>query len=260
MTDDRQAPLQVSHDEVVPDAEAFRATRMHWRNDLAADQRLRGQAVDLQRAADEHSYGYTWDWLGVPVIRLPDDIVVLQELFWAYRPQCVVETGVARGGSLLLNASLMKLCGEDPNVLGIDLQIFEHTHSALEEHPFASGIELLEADSTSQIAVERTAALLSDVDRAVLVLDSNHTHEHVLQELQLLAPLLPVGSYVLVADTIVEEFPSGYYRNRPWDTGNNPATALRQFITERDAFEISVEWSRRALVTEFRDGILRRVR
>jgi cephalosporin hydroxylase len=251
---------RLSHDEVVPDAGEFAAQRRAWREELGADTDLRQQAVDLQRRADEHSYTYTWEWLGAPIIRLPDDIVVLQELFWAYRPQRVVETGVARGGSMLLDASLMRLCGEEPRVLGIDVKIFDHTHRALAEHRFAEGIELVETDSTAPAAGEAATAFLSGADRAVLVLDSNHTHQHVLAELRLLAPLLPVGGLVLVADTLVEEFPAGHYANRPWDRGNNPATAVRAFLAERDDFAPAEEWSRRALVTEFRDGVLRRVR
>lgn len=249
-----------SHDDVVPGADAFATSRTGWRAGMAADAALRQQAVDLQVCADQHRYTYSWEWLGVPVIRLPDDIMVLQELFWQYRPERIVETGVARGGSMLLNASLMRLCDKDPAVLGIDLQIFAHTTAALAEHPMSQGVTLLEADSTSERAVEAARAFLAPADRAVLVLDSNHTHDHVLAELRVLAPLLPIGGMVLVADTLIEEFPAGYVQNRPWDRGNSPATAAREFLAENDDFELAGDWSRRALLTEFRDGILRRVK
>lgn len=249
---------QRSHDDVVPSAEEFARSRQAWRESLASDEAIRRRAIDLQVAADRHHFTYTWEWLGVPIIRLPDDIVVLQELFWSYRPQRVVETGVARGGSMLLDASLMRLCGEQPAVLGIDLQIFEHTHVALASHDSAEGVSLLEADSTSQAAVTTARHFLGDAKRAVLILDSNHTHDHVLAELRVLAPLLPAGAFVLVADTLVEELPAGYYQNRPWDAGNNPATAVAAFLKEHEDFQLASEWCRRALVTEFRDGILRR--
>ena len=258
MNDPKGAEPRVSHADVVPDAGDFSAQRGAWREGLGADQKLRQQAVDLQQSAEQHNYTYTWEWLGVPIIRLPDDIVVLQEVFWSYRPQRVVETGVARGGSMLLDSSLMRLCGEQPAVLGIDWKIFNHTHEALSGHPLADGVELLEADSSSPTAEAATRDFLADAERAVLVLDSNHTHDHVLAELRLLAPLLPVGGLVLVADTLVEEFPAGYYANRPWDRGNNPATAVREFLAERSDFVLADDWSRRALVTEFRDGILRK--
>ena len=260
MNEPRGVEPRLSHDDVVPNAEEFAALRRAWRQDLGADSSLRKEAVDLQRRAEEYSYTYTWEWLGVPIIRLPDDIVVLQEIFWSYRPQRVLETGVARGGSMLLDASLMRLCGEKPAVLGIDLKIFAHTREAMAGHPLAEGVEILQADSSSKAAERAAQAFLAGAERAVLVLDSNHTHEHVLAELRLLAPLLPVGGLVLVADTLVEEFPEGYYVKRPWDRGNNPATAVRQFLSECPGFVLADDWSRRALVTEFRDGVLRRQR
>jgi cephalosporin hydroxylase len=257
--DPSNAEHQRSHDSVVPAAEEFAASRAGWRDSLGSDAGLRQQAVDLQVRGEDHHYTYTWEWLGVPIIRLPDDVMVLQEIAWAYRPQRIVETGVARGGSMLLDASLMRLCDEEPAVLGIDLQIFPHTREALDAHPLAHGVDLLEADSTSPTAEQVTRRFLAGADRALLVLDSNHTHDHVLAELRLLAPLLPVGGLVLVADTLVEEFPAGHYDNRPWDKGNNPATAVRAFLAERSDFELAQDWSRRALVTEFRDGVLRRI-
>jgi len=248
----------VSHGDVVPDSGAFASARGEWRSSLAADERLRQQAVDLQVEAEAHRYTYTWEWLGVPIIRLPDDVMVMQELFWSYRPQCVVETGVARGGSMVLNASLMRLCGTNPKVLGIDHKVFPHTRRALEGHPLAQGVELLEADSTSVETQERVKAVLGSTERAVLILDSNHTHDHVLNELRMLAPLLPVGSYVMVADTLIEEFPAGHFADRPWDKGTNPLTALREFLAETSMFTLATEWSRRGLLSEFRDGIIRR--
>jgi cephalosporin hydroxylase len=258
VTEQKGQNTPVSQGEAVPDQEQFHRERHLWRQDLGGDQALRQQAVELQQAAEEHRYTYTWEWLGVPIIRMPDDIVVLQELFWAYRPQRVVETGVARGGSMLLDASLMRMCGEEPAVLGIDIAIFPHTRKALQGHPAAHGVQLYENDSTSEAARERARQFLQGAERALLVLDSNHTHDHVLAELRSLAPLLPTGGFVLIADTLIEEFPPGYYDSRPWDRGNNPATAARAFLSEDPHFVLDEKWSRRALVTEFRDGILRR--
>ena len=247
-----------SHGDYVPDADEFAASRAEWRRSLGADAGLRQQAVALQVAADRHNYTYQWEWGGVPIIRLPDDIVVLQELFWTYRPERVVETGVARGGSMLLAASLMRLCGLEPAVLGIDHKLFPHTTETLAAHPLAEGVELVEADSTSADAVEAARRFLGDAERAVLVLDSNHTHEHVLGELRALAPLLPEGSYVLVADTLIEEFPEDHYAGRPWGRGDNPLTAAKAFLAENTDFVADPTWGRRSLMSEFRDGVLRR--
>lgn len=251
---------QTLHEERVAGSEEFAADRSAWRAEMGSDGGLRQQAVDLQVAADAHHHTYLWEWLGVPVIRLPDDIVVLQELIWSYRPHRIVETGIARGGSMILNASLQVLAGLEPHVLGIDISIFPHTRADLESHPMFRGIELMESDSTSTAAQDRVRDFLGESSRAMLVLDSNHTHDHVLAELLVLAPLLPVGSFVLVADTLIEEFPDGHYQNRPWDRGNNPMTAARTFVAEHPDFELDMDWSRRALLTEFRDGVLRRVR
>lgn len=245
-----------SHGTVVPGADAFAIERDTWRAELAADEGIRAEAVALQISAEGHHYTYQREWAGVPIIRLPDDIVVFQELVWEYRPERIIETGIARGGSLLLDAAMQRMVGLDPRVLGIDIAIYPHTRELIDGHPLAAGIEMLESDSTVPLAVETARAFLGDAERALLVLDSNHTHEHVLGELRALAPLLPVGSFVLVADTIVEEFPEGHYADRPWDRGDNPLTAARAFLAERDDFALQPDWSRRALVTEFRDGIL----
>jgi cephalosporin hydroxylase len=249
---------QTSHDDYVPNAHEYRAAREQWRAALGADSELREQAVQLQVSAEKHKFTYQWEWAGVPVIRLPDDVMVLQELFWEYRPQRVVEAGVARGGGLILDASLMRLTGETPAVLGVDHKIFPHTASVLSDHPLAEGVETLEADSTSDEAVLRVVEFLGDAERAVLILDSNHTHDHVLAELRTLAPLLPVGSFVVVADTLIEEFPEGHYEGRPWGRGNNPLSAVRQFLAETPSFVAEEAWSRRGLMSESRDGFLRR--
>ncbi len=260
MTDNQDTAAQrSSHGDYVPDADEFAATRQKMRDDLAADQALRQQAVDLQVEAEQHGYTYQWEWAGVPIIRVPDDIVVLQEIFWSYRPQRVVETGVARGGSMLLDASLMTMCGQKPAVLGIDHKLYPHATETIRTHPLSEGVELLESDSTAESAVEAARAFLGGAERALLILDSNHTHDHVLAELHALAPLLPRGGLVLVADTLVEEFPVGHYQGRPWDRGNNPMTAVRAFLDSTDEFVSADDWGRRALLSEFRDGILRRV-
>lgn len=251
--------VPTSHGTAVQGAQLFEDDRSGWRASLAADDVLRRQAVDLQVAAEGHSYTYTWEWAGVPIIRLPDDIVVLQELIWSYKPTHIVETGVARGGSMVLNTSLQRMAGLEPRVLGIDIQILEHTRAALDGHPLAEGVTLHEGDSTDEVAKATTTAFLQGAERALLILDSNHTHDHVLAELRVLAPLLPAGSYVLVADTLVEEFPENFYADRPWGRGNNPYTALRQFLTEDADYELDATWSRRGLLSEFRDGIARRI-
>lgn len=247
-----------SHGAYVQDAEEFAHDRAAWRRDLGDDAALRESALTLQVDAERHRFSYTWEWAGVPVVRLPDDVMLLQEIVWAYRPERIVETGVARGGSLLMNAGLMAMTGQQPAVLGIDIKIFEHTRQALTAHPLASGVEVLEVDSSRDEARARATDFIRGADRAIIILDSNHTHDHVLAELRSLARLLPVGGLVLVADTLIEELPPGHFADRPWDVGNNPMTALRTFLGEDGRFRQAVEWGRRSLLTEFRDGVLQR--
>lgn len=249
-----------SYGVYVPDSSEFGQARERWRAELGEDEPLRRRARQIQLDAERHRFSHSWEWAGVPIVRLPDDVMTLQELVWSYRPQRIVETGVARGGSLLMDAGLMAMTGEQPAVLGIDIQVFAHTWAALDSHPLSTGVEVLEADSASQIARDRVQGFLAGAERAVLVLDSNHTHEHVLAELRSLAPLMPVGGLVLVADTLIEELPRGHFADRPWDVGNNPLTALHAFVQEDDRFQPATEWGRRGLLTEFRDGALRRTR
>lgn len=249
---------------MIPNNEEFKKQRGVWRRSLGDDIGLREAAVELQIRADVHNYTYLREWCGVPIIRLPDDIVVLQEIIFAERPTAIIEVGVARGGGLVLDASLMLLAGLTPRVLGIDIAIYSHTKVAIDESKFSESIELWEGDSISTSACDRVREFLKNVsdqsEPVLLILDSNHTEEHVLAELTLFGPVLPNGSLILVADTLVEEFPQGYYANRPWDKGNNPATAVEKFLTTfGDRFERDATWGRRALVTEFRDGAIRKL-
>jgi cephalosporin hydroxylase len=246
-----------SYDQSVPDAIAFRSAREKWRTDLGADELLRKHAIDLVVESNEHSYGYQWEWCGVPIIRHPDDVVLQQEIMWDLKPVCVIETGIARGGSLVLSASLMSMFNEAPKVLGLDIQILPHAHDSLKPWMDNGIIEVFEGDSTSDEAISRVKNFINKTTSpCLLILDSNHTHDHVFRELNSLAPLLPKGSIVIVADTIVEEMPANYYPNRPWAKGNNPFTATQEFLKLNQNFEMDLRWTRRSLMGECRDGIL----
>jgi len=249
-----------SYSNDIPDDSEFSHTRSFWRTAMGNSQELRDKAIELTVTSNEFQYGYQWEWCGVPIIRHPDDIVLQQEIMWSLKPSHVIETGVARGGSLALSSSLMQIAGHQSKVLGLDIQILPHAIEALKPWTLDGRIELLESDSTSSIATTATKDFLGNIQTpALLVLDSNHSHEHVLKELQTLAPLLPVGSIVIVADTIVEEMPEDYYPNRPWGRGNNPLTAVKGFLKLNSDFQMDLRWSRRSLMGECRDGILIKV-
>lgn len=247
------------HSEAVPADSEFKNAREAWRRELYHDSDLRQQALDFQIQLDRHRYTYQFEWLGVPIVRLPDDIMVLQELIFAERPDCIVETGIARGGSLVLNASLQMLCGLEPRVLGVDLDIFPHTRTAIGSSPVSSGIELIEGDSSSSDIARVVDSFRMGADKVLLILDSDHSHSHVLKELESLAVALPRNSLILVADTVVEEMPDTYYPNRHWGVGNSPLTALREFMRNHPEYINDNRWGRRAAVTEFRDGFMRKI-
>lgn len=249
------------HDPIQNDLE-FRQARKEWRTSLARDNQLHQRALELWQEASKYKYGYHWEWNGVPVIRWPDDVMLLQELIWTYKPALLIESGVARGGGTILSASLMAGAGLVPNVLGIDIAVSPHTKKAVADSIWTAGIELVESDSTSLLAIDSVKAklaLLTQGQIAFLTLDSNHSEQHVLSELQLLATLLPVGSIVLVADTIIEELPEQTVADRPWSRQNSPLSALNKFLAMSRDFTRMESWDRRCLLGEFRDGIIMRV-
>ena len=245
------------YSEKIPDDSNFKRERERSKIQMGEDQALRKEAIELTISADKYKYGYQWEWCGVPIIRHPDDIVLQQEIVWKLRPQKIIETGVARGGSLVLSSSLMSLYFGSSKVLGIDLKIFDHARSSLSEWLDRGRIEIFESDSTSPESVERVTQFLDGDSRPILlVLDSNHSEEHVLKELRAFGPLIPSGSVIIVADTIVQEMPNGYYQDRPWGIDDNPLTAVHSFLAEHHNFALHQEWCRRSLMGECRDGIL----
>lgn len=247
-----------NHD--IPSSDEFRQNRDSWRIQMGKSKKLRQMAIDLTVASAEYYYGYQWEWCGVPIIRHPDDIVLQQEIMWQLKPSRVIETGVARGGSLVLSSSLMEISGNVSRVLGIDIQIFPHAVDALKPWTIDGRIELLECDSTSSIALARASEFLKgDTSPVLLVLDSNHSHYHVRNELDKLAPLLPQGSIIIVADTIIQEMPKDSYPGRPWGLDNNPLTAVNEFLQDNTDFIVDSRWSKRSLMGECRDGVLIRI-
>jgi len=190
---------------------------------------------------------------------MPTDVVAFQEIVWETRPQLIVETGVARGGSIILSASLLQLLGEG-QVIGVDIDIRPHNRRAIEEHPLAHRVRLLEGSSTDPQLVEEVRRAAATVDRVMVVLDSNHTHQHVLDELRLYAQFVTPGQFLVVADTIIDCIPRQEHRPRPWGPNDNPATALRQYLKEDADFEPDPIVNQKLLMTSSPGGYLRRVR
>ena len=241
------------------DRAEFEAGKREAAARMAADEALAADALALNVAADRHDWSYQWSWLGVPVIQMPPDIVALQEILWETRPQLVIETGVARGGSLILSASILELAGEG-QVLGIDIDVRPHNRETIESHPLSRRIRLVEGSSLDEAVVAQARAAAEQVERVMVVLDSNHTHEHVLAELRAYAPLVTVGQFLVVADTFIEHIPPQAHRPRPWGPGDNPGTALRAWLDEMDGFEPDAFVNAKLLLTATPGGYLRRVR
>lgn len=244
----------------VPSNESFLFQRNNWRSNLGLDLNIRSKAITLIVDANKYKYGYQWEWCGVPIIRHPDDIVLQQEIVWNLKPSHIIETGIARGGSLVLSASLMEVSGMKANVLGLDVQIFPHTHEALQNWVESKKIQIHEVSSTSSQAGEIVKEFIKNCSGpALLILDSDHSHSHVLNELNTLGKLLPKGSIVMVADTIISEMPNDTYPDRPWTKDRNPLSAIMEFLDNNPNFKLDKEWSRRSLMGECRDGILRKI-
>jgi cephalosporin hydroxylase len=220
-----------------------------------------------------HRYSYCFSWLGRPVIQYPQDIVGMQELIWAVRPDLIIETGIAHGGSLILSASMLAMLdmgdaieakrSMDPatsqrRVLGVDIDIRAHNRAAIEAHPMASRIQMIQGSSIAPDVIARVRGIAANYSRVLVCLDSNHTHDHVLAELEAYAPLTSPGSYCVVFDTVVEDMPADAFPNRPWGPGNNPKTAVRRYLKSHPEFTIDREIQNKLLITVAPDGYLLR--
>jgi len=212
------------------------------------------------REVTRHRYAYNFTWMGRPLIQLPQDMVAMQEIIWRVKPDLIIETGVAHGGSLIYYASLLELLGNDAQVIGIDIDIREHNRIELERHPMFKRIELIQGSSIDPDVAGEVARRAQGRKSVLVALDSNHTHDHVLHELQLYAPLVTRDSYLVVFDTLIEDMPEEFFVDRPWGKGNNPKTAVQQFLTTTDRFVIDKEIDAKLLITVALDGYLRCVK
>ncbi len=209
------------------------------------------------KASVRNKYSYGFNWLGVPIIQFPSDLIAFQEIVFSIKPTLIIECGVARGGSAIFWASMQLLSGLKPNVIGIDIDIRPHAREAITSSAFGNGIHLIEGSSTNLETALKAKQLVNKNDKVMVVLDSNHTHEHVLAELKLYADLVSNGSYLLVLDTVIDDLPLD--EQRPWGPGANPKTAVRDFMRERSDFINSSEIENRIAITVAPNGYWRRV-
>jgi cephalosporin hydroxylase len=227
---------------------------------MQADDQLRREARDLFIRMCRYRYSYNFTWLGRPIIQFPEDIVAMQEIVWRVKPDLIIETGIAHGGSLMLWASLLEMLGGDGHVVGVDVEIRPHNRVEIERHPRVSRITMIEGSSIDPATIARVRELAAGRRTVMVVLDSNHTHAHVLEELEGYSSLVTSGSYLVVMDTVVEDMPADFYPDRPWGQGNNPATAVAQFLKTNDRFEVDAEIDAKLVMSVAPGGYLRCVK
>lgn len=266
--------------------EQFKRECIEETANLGSDEALARLSLDWIKSANARKYSYHFEWLGRPIIQYPQDMVAMQELIWEVKPDLIIETGIAHGGSLILSASMLALLdytdavesGQplDPNasrrrVLGIDIDIRSHNRAAIEAHPMAHKIDMIQGSSVDPEIIAQVRERAKGYERILVCLDSNHTHDHVLAELEAYAPLVSKESYCLVFDTIIEDMPAEMFPDRPWGPGDNPKTAVLEYlkrlhIEDRKAedgdtlnFEIDKMIEHKLLVTVAPDGYLKRI-
>lgn len=237
----------------------FRAQRARNVQAFNSDQSLKSELLATQVKLDQYKYGYFFDWLGVPIIRTPDDIVSFQELMFDIRPDRVLEVGIARGGSVILTQSLLLLLGCNNPLIAVDIDIRKHNLERIKNHFVGEKIVMIEGDSVAEGTVNEIRAASSGQPFDLIILDGMHTEEHVLQELTIYSELLSENGYIYLPDTVIEFFPKGYYFDRPWDIGNNPWTAIQKFLAANSDFEVVQAFGQKLAISEAPGGLLRKL-
>jgi cephalosporin hydroxylase len=245
----------------------FREERTQCIESLEKDSNFSALSDSWTKEACDRNYQYNFDWLGRPIIQFPSDIVAMQELIWSVKPDLIIETGIAHGGSLIFSASMMALLDiksgtyepQKRKVVGIDIDIREHNRRVIETHPMFYLIDMIEGSSIEPSVIKQVIKIASEHRSVMVFLDSMHTHDHVFSELNAYAPLVSKDSYCVVFDTVVERFPKGYYPDRPWDIGNNPQSAVDSWMEGRDDFIVDTSISSKLQVTSNPGGYIKRI-
>jgi cephalosporin hydroxylase len=223
-----------------------------WKNEIlelqAKDKDFQETTAEWLQKSVDSKYSYQFEWLGVPIIQFPTDLIIFQEIVWKTKPDLIIETGVARGGSINYWASLLNICDIDGHVLGVDIEIRDHTTKAIEASKYRNSITLVQGDSTNIQTFEKVSRIANQYKRVMVVLDSNHTHEHVYRELELYAKLVSKGCYLLVLDTVIDDLKID--PNREWGPGKSPKSAVLKFMNENSLiFEADKTLEKKAVFT-----------
>ena len=221
------------------------------------DNELKELSIKWLECSSKYNYSYNFEWMGRPIIQFPPDMIAIQEIIWNVKPDLIIETGIARGGSLIYYASLLELINSDGLVLGIDIDIRKHNKDAILDHPMNKRITMIEGSSIDSDVIQQVKEISKNKKSILVILDSNHSHDHVLKELKFYSPLITSGSYLIVLDTIVEDLPDGFVKNRPWGKGNSPKTAVWEFLKSNKQFKIDKDIENKLLISVAPDGYLK---
>lgn len=236
--------------------EKFKKERAIQICEMSEDTAMHKYSMDFFLETCKFNYSYNFTWLGRPIIQYPQDIIAMQEIIWNVKPDLIIETGIAHGGSLIFSASMLELIGKG-EVLGIDIDIREHNRVEIEKHPMFKRINMIEGSSTSDEVLNEVRSYAKSKKCILVILDSMHTYDHVLKELELYSEFVTKGSYLVVFDTVIEDMPDDFFEDRPWGKDNNPKMAVRDFLKNNERFVIDKDIENKLLITVAPDGYLK---
>ena len=236
--------------------EEFEQRNKKFINSMNKNKSLLKKSKDWIDNVFDYEYVYHFRWLGRPIIQFPQDMVAVQELIWKIKPDFIIESGIARGGSLIFYASILELLNHG-KIIGIDIDIRKHNRIEIENHTLFKRIKLIEGSSINDSVIHKIKKIIKDKKKIMILLDSHHTEQHVLEELEKYSPFVRSGSYIVVFDTIIEDMKKHHSKNRPWNHGNNPKTAVSKFLKKNKRFKIDKEIQKKLLITSCPDGYLK---
>ena len=234
----------------------FEKRNTEFLKNMLKDKKLKELTRKWFDKAFSYEYSYHFTWLGRPIFQFPQDLIALQELIWKIKPELIIETGIARGGSLIFSASMLEIIGKG-EVIGVDIDIRKHNKIEIEKHHLFKRITMFEGPSTDKKIINEIKKIAKNKKKVFVLLDSNHTHKHVLSELRAYSPFVKKGGYIIVYDTMVEDMPKDSFPNRPWNKGDNPKTAIYEFLKKNNRFKIDKKIEEKLLITSSPDGYLK---
>lgn len=228
---------------------------------MYADKYFSSLSLKWIKESIKYKYNYNFTWMGRPIIKYPNDMVVIQEIFWKVKPNLVIETGIAHGGSVIFSASLLKMMGiKKFKVIGVDIDIRKHNLKEILRHPMKKFIKLIEGSSTDKKVLNTVTNYVKKYKKILVILDSNHIHKHVLEELNLYSKFVTKNSYIILPDTYIEFLPNNTFPDRPWGKGNNPFSALKVFLKNNKNFKVDEIFSKKTMITEAFSGFIKKIK